>query len=269
MTASPRPRPSRRLAALPVLALAAFAPGLNSVSAAAAPEPAPIPRRWQLDVETSPLRATVVDLPGTGSRAYFYMTFKVTNNSTTDVLFAPAFELATDDMALLRSGRDVPVGVTNEIKNRLQNPLLEDQISIVGTLLRGAENAKEGLVIWPVPAEHQFEVTVYAAGFSGETATVEVPMAAATTATAPLASAARVQPAPTLPQPARASATVPVADPPAAKPGQPKGAAAAAPSKTEKKVLRKTLMLRYRLPGDLQPGRDAPMEPIESRWIMR
>ena len=112
---------------------------------------------------------------GVGPRAYFFMTFKVTNYSPTDLLFAPAFELATDDMDVLRSGRDVPVAVTKEIMGRLENSLLEDQISIVGTLLRGAENAKEGLVIWPVPQLHQSEIAVYCAGFSGETATVEVP----------------------------------------------------------------------------------------------
>jgi hypothetical protein len=161
---------------------------------------------------------SVVNLPD-GPRAFFFMTYKVTNNSPTDLLFAPAFELATDDMAVLRSGRDVPVSATNVMLDRLENPLLMDQISIVGTLLRGEENAKEGLVMWPVPALFQSEVIVYAAGFSGETTTLDLPSPAT--------------------------------------------------GKLERKVLRKTLMLRYRLPGELNPTSGADLEPIETRWIMR
>jgi hypothetical protein len=225
-----------RLAAMPALLLSAGFVGVSTTlapapRAVAAPEPAPLPRRWQLEIETSPLRTIVVDTPGLGPRAYFFMTFKVTNNSTTDLLFAPSFELATDDMRVYRSGRDVPVVVTNRIKSLLQNPLLEDQISIVGTLLRGEENAKEGLVIWPVPEMHGSEVAVYCAGFSGETVTLEVPV----------------------PQPLQAAA----------------GSGQSSAPKTEKKILRKTQELRFRLPGDLHPGADEPLRPYEKRWIMR
>lgn len=234
-----KPTPRRialRLAAMPALLLTTgfvdvFAALTPAPRAAAAPEPAPIPRRWQLEVEPSPLRTVVVETPGIGPRAYFFLTFKVTNNSTADLLFAPSFELATDDMQVYRSGRDVPVVVTNRIKDLLQNPLLEDQISVVGTLLRGEENAKEGLVIWPVPELHGSELAVYCAGFSGETVTLEVPV----------------------PLPLQAAA----------------GSGTNAQPKTEKKILRKTLELRYRLPGDLHPGSDEPLRPYEKRWIMR
>jgi hypothetical protein len=204
-----------------VLAVAAVMAAFWAVPAAAkaAPEPAPVPLRWQLDIETSPLRMAIVDTPGGVPRSYFYMTYLVTNNSPRDILFAPSFELATDEGDLLRSGRDVPFAVTAAIMDRLANPLLEDQISIVGTLLRGEENAKEGAVIWPIPCHHCNEVIVYAAGFSGETATVEVQ------------------------NPETGEA--------------------------ERLLLRKTLMLRYRIPGELDPAFGAPLRPYEARWIMR
>jgi|SRR5579862_9235580 len=223
---------TRRLIAVPALALAAC--GLISTTAPAAhalaPEPAPVPKRWQIDIETSPLRLTVVDVPGQGQRAYFYMTFKATNNSANDLLFAPAFELATDDMIVLRSGRDVSGAATTELIERMQNPLLEDQIGIVGTLLRGEENAREALVAWPMPATFQSEIVVYCAGFSGETATVEVPNPASLMAS---------------------SSTTPV------------------PVKMEKKTLRKTWMMRYRLPGELNAAAGLELTPFESGWIMR
>lgn len=216
------PTPGRRvktrwIAALSALAFVGLAPAVPSAMALA-PEPAPVPRRWQLEVETSALRMTVVNLPD-GPRAVLFMTYKVTNNSTSDLLFAPSFELATDDMAVLRSGRDVSVAVTNTLLDRLESPMIQDQISIVGNLLRGEENAKEGLVVWPVPSLFQNELTVYCSGFSGETATMDIPNPAT--------------------------------------------------GKVERKVLRKTLELRYRLPGELVPAAGGEYVPYSSRWIMR
>jgi len=141
--------------------------------AAFAPEPDPIPRRWQLDVDPGALRTAVVDVEGLGPQVYFFMTYKVTNASGGDLLLAPAMELATDEGEVLRAGRDVPSAVTREILGRLENPFLQDQTAIVGVILQGEENAREGLAIWPAPDLNLSEVTVFAAGFSGETAPVE------------------------------------------------------------------------------------------------
>ncbi len=139
----------------------------------AAPEPDPVPRRWQLDVKVGPLRVAAIETPESGQMLYAYMTYVVTNNSGEDRLFAPSFELATDEGHLVRSGQRVPLEVTREIQRRLDNPMLEDQIQILGPLLQGEANAKDGLVIWPLPSVEVDEINIYAAGFSGETKSVE------------------------------------------------------------------------------------------------
>lgn len=212
---------ARRLST--ILACAACVAGMIVVAsprpAIAAPEPSPIPKRWQLEIATSPLRTAVVALPGVGNRGYFFMSYRVTNISAQELLFAPSFELVTNEGDVLRSGRDVPLDVTRDIMSRLDNPLIEDQISIVGTLLRGPENAKYGVVIWPIPTNRLTDVSVYAAGFSGETATVEIP------------------------------------DPNSGAP--------------VKKLLRKTWMMNYNMPGEMQPGPTDTFQPHESKWIMR
>jgi hypothetical protein len=41
-------------------------------------------------------------------------------------------------------------------------------------MLQGDENAKDGIVVWPLSNLTASELTVYAAGFSGEVAQVEI-----------------------------------------------------------------------------------------------
>ena len=139
-----------------------------TVSAFHAPEPDPIPRRWQLDYKPGALRMAKFTKADGSSASYLYMTYRVTNKTGEDVLFAPSFELADGQGGVFRSGRGVPLDVAAKIQKDLANPFLEDQISILGMLLQGDENAKDGLVIWPFDNLTASEITVYAAGFSGE-----------------------------------------------------------------------------------------------------
>ena len=167
--------PRRLIAAVGLLIAGAVAVSVATTVSQAAPEPAPVPKRWQLDLRPGPLRLAIVDVDGLGPRAYFYLTYTVVNNSGQDLQFAPSFELATDDGELVRSGRDVPSEVVQELQRRLKNDLLEDEIRIMGSLLQGEEHGKEGLVVWPAQSLKVDEIVVYAAGFSGETRRIPRP----------------------------------------------------------------------------------------------
>jgi hypothetical protein len=159
---------------LALAGLVAGAAAMTAMTAMSPPEPEPIPRRWQLDIDVGPLRVATFDVKDQGRQAYFYLTYTVTNNSGEDLLFAPSFELAMDHQ-VLRSGRQIPLEVTKKLLDQTQIPQIEDQISIIGQLLQGKENAKHGLVVWPANELATLDLTLYAAGFSGETATVERP----------------------------------------------------------------------------------------------
>jgi hypothetical protein len=144
--------------------------GLALSPAVAAPQPDAIPSRWEFDLRPGPLRITTVNVEGVGPRAFFYMPYYVENNSGEDRFLAPRFELATEEGDVIRSGgSNVPREVTKTIIARFQNELLEDEISMLGPILQGPENAREGVVIWPATDLKVDEVTVYASGFSGET----------------------------------------------------------------------------------------------------
>lgn len=173
----------RRILALPLLALAVSAAALATLftapaaaQAGTAPQPDPIPSRWEFRFEPGPLRVITVDTPELGEPvAYYYMTYYVENNSGEDRYFAPKFELVTDAGEIIRSGRDVPRVAREAILDALRNPVLNDEIRVQGTLRQGEDNGREGLVVWPVGETQVDEVQVFAAGFSGEFATVVRP----------------------------------------------------------------------------------------------
>ncbi len=152
---------------LPKLVFALLALTLVGPLVVAAPEPDPVPTKWQLDVEVGELRVALVDTE-IGTQRYFFLTYDITNHWGTDLLFFPDLQLKTDEATIQRSGRDVPAAVQDEIMRRLSNPLLEDQISIVGQILQGPENARTGLAIWPAEDLDVDEVFVFFAGLSGE-----------------------------------------------------------------------------------------------------
>ena len=98
------------------------------------PEPDPLPQRWELDLQVGPLRVITLDVPGEGPQPFFYMTYRVTNNSGEDLQFAPIFEIGNEDGDVVRAGTDVPRSVRQALLELLDNPLLEDQIQIIGPM---------------------------------------------------------------------------------------------------------------------------------------
>lgn len=170
-------RPSRLIApVLAALLLSGFVSLVTSpVAVVAAPQPDPVPRRWQFDIQPGPLRATVIDVADQGPLPFLYMTYTVTNLSDEDRYLAPLFEIATDEGDIARSGRGVPAEAYAKLIERVGNPFLQDEVSIQGSLRRGREYAREGLVMWPATDLAVDEIVVYGAGFSGETRSITRP----------------------------------------------------------------------------------------------
>lgn len=163
MTKTTRKMARRVLAAALVVGVV----GIPAAHAMLAPEPRPVATRWEFTFEDGPLRLAWVET-GEGLRPFFYLTYRITNFWGQDLLFAPDVTLVTSDSQVLRSGRDVPAAVTEEIIRRLRNPLLESQIDIVSTVLEGPEHARDGVLIWPASNLQVDEVSIFFAGLSGE-----------------------------------------------------------------------------------------------------
>jgi hypothetical protein len=150
------------------IAFAAVLPALGL-----APEPDPVPKRWQLEVTPGPLRVSYVDAAD-GRGAYLYFTYTAVNNTGQDLEFVPSFEMATDSGEISLSGVGVPPSVTASILGSLSHPFMQDQVDILGPIQQGPENAKHGLVIWPLNDFITDEIRVFGAGFSGETDSIEL-----------------------------------------------------------------------------------------------
>jgi hypothetical protein len=165
--------PAAAAPALTMSTMIAFTAGLSSL-AMAAPEPDAVPRRWELTFEPGPLRVVSVNVNGE-SRLYYVLTYKVVNKSGQEVLFAPSFDLVTGKGDVIRSGRNVPSSVTSDLIARQGNAMIQDQISILGEMGQGDPNAREGLVVFTAEDHQPGELSLFCAGFSGESTTVKPP----------------------------------------------------------------------------------------------
>src|SRR5689334_13292991 len=67
------------------------------------PKPSPYPKSWELKFEHGTPKRLVVNVPNSNTpRAFWYMTYSVTNDTDKEQLFLPSFELLTEDGRVFR-----------------------------------------------------------------------------------------------------------------------------------------------------------------------
>lgn len=165
-----------RFAAALLLCLTFVLTGSRTTLGGDFPEPSPYPISWELDFQHDKPKRIVVQVPGQGARAYWYMTYTVANKTDEDRMFLPVFEMVTRDGKVIRSERGVPPRVFEEIKRqeRAKYPFLEPPYKAVGTLRVGEDQAKDSVAIWPEPMSEMGNFSVYVSGLSGETVTLKM-----------------------------------------------------------------------------------------------
>jgi len=137
------------------------------------PKPSPFPVAWELTFEHGEPRRVVVPGPNGVPRAYWYMTYSVTNKSDREQVFLPRFELLTREGKVVESDRNIPAAVFAKIKQREGNQFLEPFTSIGGTIRVGEDEAKDGVAIWEEPLLRMGDFTIFVSGLSGETITMK------------------------------------------------------------------------------------------------
>jgi hypothetical protein len=163
-------RPLRRLAALCVLALVAMTAMTSLVRPAQAyPKPSPYPISWQLKFEHSVPHRIIYRTPGDPApKAYWYITFAVTNLTDQEEMFLPSFDMLSKEGKVITSEKTVPPGAFDDIKKRERNPQLLPLEKVSGKLLIGEDQTREGVAIWPESSLRMGTFHIFVAGLSGE-----------------------------------------------------------------------------------------------------
>ena len=157
-----RPRSTRWLCVLMTLAgLICVIP--VSAGTKKAPAPADFPVSWQIDFKHGSAKRIVV-----GNEAYWYLTYTVTNNTGQEQIWAPDFEMLSNDGKVIKSDHLIPVEVFEKIKSVERNRFLEPANRVAGTLHQGEDQAKDGVAIWREPNPRMGEFQIFVGGLSGE-----------------------------------------------------------------------------------------------------
>lgn len=140
------------------------------------PKPSLYPISWELKFTHSAPKRVVVKVPGVDEpKAYWYMTYEVTNPSDREVSFLPMFEMLTNDGQVVRSDNNIPGRVYAVIRGREQNSGLMTEAQIGGTLRIGEDQAKDGMAVWEEIPGRMGQFSIFVQGLSGETAKVKGP----------------------------------------------------------------------------------------------
>jgi hypothetical protein len=153
--------------------LSLFALAAAAGTASGYPEPSKYPVSWELKFEYDTPRRIVVEIPGSAvPKAYWYMTYTVTNKTDKEQDFLPVFTLVTKDGKVIRSDKGVSKAVFDKIKARSGNKLLETPIKVADTILVGDDEAKDGVAIWEEADAEMGSFSIFIGGLSGESTPV-------------------------------------------------------------------------------------------------
>jgi hypothetical protein len=139
--------------------------GLTPVSGSSPIVAAPLVDDWELDFRAGELRHFVDPADG---RAYWYFTYQVVNRTGEERMWAPKFEFFGDRGQLLDAGKGVPTRVTKALIEKAGTKFTQDQYQILGPILVGEENAKDGLVVFPSLDPEITEITMFVGGVSSK-----------------------------------------------------------------------------------------------------
>ena len=103
---------------------------LCGVAAAEYPTPSPYPIAWELQFTHGQPKRIVVDVPITtvAPQAFWYMTYRVTNNTDKEQSFLPRFELLGDNGKLFLANRTSPARLRYDQKQRAQRHAGADHV---------------------------------------------------------------------------------------------------------------------------------------------
>lgn len=144
----------------------------TQTDAGVGPEPSPTPISWELEFKFLDPQRMEIQLPGASApEVYWYVVYTVINPSRRAQEFFPMFQIVTEDLHVFDTDIGVSALVFDAIRERhkTSHPYLIHPTKAIGALLSGDDNARESVAIWRQIDLTQNSFSVYVAGLSGET----------------------------------------------------------------------------------------------------
>jgi len=116
------------------------------------------------DLDFRPGTLRLVTDAESGAR-FWVFTYTIANKTGKTQRFSPRFELLMGDGTILEAGRDVPVEAGRRVLRSVGSDQALDQFQIMGEILDGEANAREGVVVWPAKGDSK-EITMFVSGMS-------------------------------------------------------------------------------------------------------
>jgi hypothetical protein len=116
------------------------------------------------DLEFRPGALTIVTDTESGGR-YWVFTYIIANKTGKTQRFSPRFDILMGDGVILQAGKDVPVDAARRMQRAVTSAQALDQFQVMGDILDGESNAREGFVIWPAKGDSK-DMTLFVSGMS-------------------------------------------------------------------------------------------------------
>jgi hypothetical protein len=116
------------------------------------------------DLELRPGLMQLVTDEQSGGR-FWVFTYVVANKTGKTQRFSPRFDLLMGDGTVHEAGRGVSVDVARRLRVACASAQSLDQFQIMGDVLDGEGNAREGFVIWPATGDSK-QFTLFVSGSS-------------------------------------------------------------------------------------------------------
>jgi hypothetical protein len=124
---------------------------------------------WELKfVHGTPARIAVAVPDSAIPKAYWYMTYTVTNEGDKEEKFYPQIDLLTADGKVHDTAAKVPDAVFKAIKESTRNKFLEPYTSIDGPIRLGPAEARDGVAVWEETQPRMEHFSIFVTGLSGE-----------------------------------------------------------------------------------------------------
>lgn len=135
------------------------------------PEPSRAPISWELQFSFHDPERITLTLPGDARpTTYWYMRYRVENDTGQEIQFFPSVELVTESLEVVQGGDLISPTVYDAIiqRHHVTDPFMVEPRRAMGPLLQGPDNAKGSVAVFRQFDPEADRFTIYFSGLSGE-----------------------------------------------------------------------------------------------------